>query len=252
MIPLKDDNPTGRIPIFTVGLILINCAVYLYQMTLPVRAEQLFIFQYGLIPVEITHLSDMTPRIPFPFWLSPFTSMFMHGDLMHLAGNMLYLWIFGNNIEDYLGHIKFLVFYILSGLAAAALFIIVEPGGEIPMVGASGAIAGILGAYLVLYPRARVLTFIWIIFFIRMFWLPAVFLLGYWFVLQLIMGLSSMGASQGGGVAWFAHIGGFAFGWLAIRYIRRRRRGPYTTTSSYDNRVNRFESDDDEYYDRAH
>jgi len=244
MIPLKADNPATRLPIFTIGLIAINCLVYFYQMTLPVRSEQLFVFQFGLIPIELTHLTDMTPDVPFPVFLSPFTSMFIHGDFMHLAGNMLYLWIFGNNIEDYLGHFKFLAFYILSGLAAVALFVAFEPSGEIPMVGASGAIAGILGAYLVLYPRARVLTFIWVIFIIRMIWLPAVFLLGYWFLLQLFMGFLSVG-STGGGVAWFAHIGGFAFGWLAIRYYRRRHKSLYTTTSSFNNHFNRFEDEDD-------
>ena len=250
MIPLKDDNPTSRLPIFTIGLIALNCLVYLYQMTLPVRSEQLFVFQFGLIPVELTHLTDMTPEVPFPVLLSPFTSMFIHGDFMHLAGNMLYLWIFGNNIEDYLGHFKFLGFYFLSGLAAVALFVAFEPNGEIPMVGASGAIAGILGAYFVLFPKARVLTFIWIIFIIRMIWLPAVFLLGYWFILQLIMGFSSVGSS-GGGVAWFAHVGGFVFGWLGLRLYHRRRRPAYTTTSSFDNHYNRYE-DEDDYYHRWH
>jgi len=243
MIPLKDDNPAARTPVLTVAIIIINCLVYFYQMTLSGQAEQMFIFQYGLIPIEITHLSDMTPDIPFPPLLSPFTSMFMHGDLWHLGGNMLYLWIFGNNIEDYLGHFKFLVFYVLSGLAAVALFVIFEPNGKVPLVGASGAIAGILGAYMVLFPRARVLTLIWIIFIIRLFWLPAVFLLGYWFFLQLIMGLSSMGASAGGGVAWFAHIGGFVFGWLVLKRYHRRRKSYYTTDSSFS---------DDDYYDRWH
>lgn len=239
MIPLKDDNPTVRLPVFTVGLIVVNCLVYLYQLTLPPRLEQMFIYQYGLIPIEVTHLADMTPDIPFPIWMSPFTSMFMHGDFWHLAGNMLYLWIFGNNIEDYLGRFRYLVFYLLSGLAAAALFIAFEPNGKIPMVGASGAIAGILGAYMVVFPRARILTFIWIIFFIRLIWLPAIFLLGYWFVLQLIMGVSSVG-SPGGGVAWFAHVGGFAFGWLAIRRYHRRRKSSYTTSSSFDDYYNRW------------
>lgn len=246
MIPLKDDNPVYRIPVFTIGLIAVNCIVHLYQMTLPIRAENLFVYQYGLIPIEITHFTDMTPDIPFPVLLSPFTSMFMHGDLWHLGGNMLYLWIFGNNIEDYLGHFKFLAFYILSGLAAVLLFVAFDPNGEVPLVGASGAIAGILGAYIVVYPKARVLTLIWIIFFIRLLWLPAVFLLGYWFILQLIMALSSVGSS-GGGVAWFAHIGGFIFGWLAIRFYRRRNRPAYTTSSSYSNDYNRFESDEDRY-----
>jgi membrane associated rhomboid family serine protease len=237
-------------PIFTVGLILVNCMVYFYNMTLPARAEQLFIYQFGLIPIEITHFTDMTPDIPFPILLSPFTSMFMHGDLMHLGGNMLYLWIFGNNIEDYLGHFKFLAFYLLSGLAAVALFTVFEPDGKVPLVGASGAIAGILGAYLVLYPKARVLTFIWIIFFIRLIWLPAVFLLGYWFILQMIMGLSSMGASESGGVAWFAHIGGFAFGWLVIWIYNRRRKALYTTTTSYNDQYHRYDTDNDDYSNR--
>jgi len=251
MIPLKDDNPISRIPIFTVGLIIINCLVYFYQMTLPAQAENLFIYRYGLIPIEISHFSDMTPDVPFPVFLSPFTSMFMHADLWHLGGNMLYLWIFGNNIEDYLGHFKFLIFYFISGLAAVTLFVAIDPSGEIPLIGASGAIAGVLGAYLVLFPKSRILTLIWIIFFIRLLWLPAIFLLGYWFILQLIMGLSSFGSS-GGGVAWFAHIGGFTFGWLAIRIYRRRFRPAYTTTSSYNDHNHRYESDDDEYYDRWH
>ena len=224
MIPLKDDNPTARTPIVTIGLIIINCLVFIYQMTLGPRAEEMFIYQYGLIPLEITKLADLTPDIPFPPMLSPFTSMFMHGDLWHLGGNMLYLWIFGNNIEDLLGHVKFIVFYILSGLAAVVLFIIIEPSGKVPLVGASGAIAGILGAYFVLFPRARVLTLIWIVFFIRMVWLPAIYMLGYWIVLQVVMGAISVGESSGGGVAWFAHIGGFAFGWLIIRIFRNRLR----------------------------
>jgi membrane associated rhomboid family serine protease len=249
-IPLKDDNPTHRMPIITIGLIAVNCIVYLYQMTMPVQAEQMFIYQYGLIPIEITRLTDMTPQIPFPILLSPFTSMFMHGGLIHLGGNMLYLWIFGNNIEDYLGRIRFFAFYILSGLAAVALFVIIEPSGDMPMVGASGAIAGILGAYMVIFPRARVLTFLWIIFFIRLIWLPAVFMLGYWFVMQFVSGVLSVGSS-GGGVAWFAHIGGFAFGWLAIRLYRRRQRFRYTTTSSPIERFHDSDSTDD-YHNRRH
>lgn len=241
MIPLKDDNPVQRVPIITVGLILTNCLVFLYQITLSAQAEQLFVFQYGLIPLEITRLTDLTPDIPFPVLLSPFSSMFVHGDLWHLAGNMLYLWIFGNNIEDYLGRFRFLGFYILSGLAAVALFVLFSPQSKVPLVGASGAIAGVLGAYMVVFPRARVLTLIWIIFFIRLIWLPAVFLLGYWFVLQLIMGASTIGDTGGGGVAWFAHVGGFAFGWLLIRLYRRiKLRTPARSSSG------------DDYYERWH
>lgn len=241
MIPLKDDNPTRKFPFFTIGLIAANCLIYFYQMTLPLRDEQLLAFQFGLIPVEITNMTDMTPSIPFPVWLSPFSSMFLHGDFWHLAGNMLYLWIFGNNVEDYLGHLRFLLFYILSGLAAVALFVVFNSTGETPLIGASGAIAGILGAYMVLYPKARVLTLIWIIFIIRLVWLPSVFILGYWFLIQLVMGMSSIGMNEGGGVAWFAHVGGFLFGWLLIRFrYRKRKRGDNTT------------GEENKYYNRWH
>lgn len=240
MLPLKDDNPTQRLPVFTIALIVVNCLIHFYQMSLPFKEAQLFVYQYGLIPVEMTHLRDMTPDIPFPIIFSPFSSMFLHGDLVHLGGNMLYLWIFGNNIEDALGHIRFIIFYFLSGLAAVALFILFSPDGTVPLVGASGAIAGILGAYMVAFPRARVLTLIWIIFIIRLVWLPAVFILGYWFILQLFMAFSSVGMQEGGGVAWFAHVGGFIFGWLYIRRKKKRQKR------------NQDSGNDDQYYDRWH
>ncbi|MDD4050624.1 MAG: rhomboid family intramembrane serine protease [candidate division Zixibacteria bacterium] len=223
MFPLKDDNPISRLPIITIVLIVINCLAHFYRMTLPAQEAQLLVFRFGLIPAEVSHLTDMTPKIPFPVWLSPFTSMFLHGDLWHLGGNMLYLWIFGNNVEDHLGPIRFLIFYLVSGLAAVALFVLLKPNGTVPMIGASGAIAGVLGAYFVLFPRARILTLIWIIFIIRLVWLPAIFILGYWFIIQLVMGVSSL-SSQGGGVAWFAHVGGFAFGWLFFKLRTTFRR----------------------------
>jgi len=146
----------------------------------------------------------------------------MHGGILHLGGNMLYLWIFGNNIEDYFGPVRFIIFYLVAGLAAAFVFIAFSPNSNIPMVGASGAVSGVLGAYLVLYPRARVLTLVWIFYFIRLVHLPAKFLLGFWFFYQLLMSL--METAGGGGVAWMAHIGGFAFGFLALRLIVRKRR----------------------------
>jgi len=183
----------------------------------------------------LTNLSDMTPQIPFPVLLSPFSSMFIHGDLMHLGGNMLYLWIFGNNIEDHLGRGRFFIFYILSGLAAVGLFILFNPHGEIPLIGASGAIAGVLGAYMILYPRARILTLIWIIFIIRLIWLPAIFILGYWIVIQFIMAASDLGGGSEGGVAWFAHIGGFAFGWLLFR-LRYKKKRPDRNNNFFDRR----------------
>ncbi len=217
--PLKDDNPTRTTPYVTFGLIIINCLVYLYSITGGSQSFQMFIYQFGLIPVELTHAVEVTPQIPAPAYLTPLTSMFMHGGFMHLAGNMLYLWIFGNNIEDYLGKVKFLFFYILSGLAAALLFIVFDPGSQVPLVGASGAIAGVLGAYLVLFPNHRILTLIFLFYFIRLMHIPAKVVLIIWFVYQLFMSVGSLGAGAGGGVAWLAHVGGFAFGWLVLRFV---------------------------------
>jgi membrane associated rhomboid family serine protease len=220
--PLKDENPTRRKPILTVTLIVINVLVFLYSYLRPARAFQYFIVQYGLIPYELVHLTELTPELSAPILATPFTSMFMHGGILHLGGNMLYLWIFGNNIEDYFGPVRFIIFYLVAGLAAALLFIAFSPSSNIPMVGASGAVSGVLGAYLVLYPRARVLTLVWIFYFIRLVHLPAKFLLGFWFFYQLLMSL--MATAGGGGVAWMAHIGGFAFGFLVLRLIVRKRR----------------------------
>ncbi len=222
--PLKDDNRTRSVPVVTIVLIAINVLIYLLSAFKPPREYQMFIFQYGLIPFEITHTAELTPEIASPIWFSPISSMFLHGGFMHLAGNMLYLWIFGNNVEDYLGKIKFILFYLFSGLAASFLFIVFDPSSQIPLVGASGAIAGVLGAYLVLYPNHRVLTLIFLLYFIRMAHIPAKFILIFWFVYQLLMSLGTIGGgSPGGGVAWLAHVGGFAFGWLIFRLIATRR-----------------------------
>jgi len=224
MIPLKDDNPTSTIPYVTIAFIVINCVVHFYQQMLPGQAEQLFVYKFGLIPAEISSMTDLTPTVAFPVWLSPITSMFLHGDLMHLGGNMLFLWIFGNNVEDYLGHVKYFFFYIIAGLAAVAMFVLFSPKGTVPLVGASGAIAGILGAYIVVWPRARVLILFWILFIIRLIWVPAVIALGLWFALQLVMAVGSIGSpTSGGGIAWFAHVGGFAFGYLVLRFIHRKQ-----------------------------
>ncbi|RKX17909.1 MAG: rhomboid family intramembrane serine protease [Candidatus Zixiibacteriota bacterium] len=221
-IPLKDENPTRNKPIATFILIVINCLVYFYSITLQGNGFQIFMYQFGLIPTEIFHLSELTPNYPSPVLLSPFTSMFLHGGFMHLAGNMLYLWIFGNNIEDQLGPFKFVIFYLVSGLAASFLFVIFSPNSEIPMIGASGAIAGVLGGYLFLFPKARVLTLMFLFYFIRMIYLPAKVVLGFWFVYQIIMSVFSAG-DGGGGVAWLAHVGGFAFGYLWFRFVFKSR-----------------------------
>jgi membrane associated rhomboid family serine protease len=219
MIPLKDDNPTSTFPVVTIAIISINILVFLYQLTISGKAEELFILSVGAIPYEITHFRDIYPPsiIPPPFTI--FTAMFVHGGLLHLGGNMLYLWIFGDNIEDILGHIKFLVFYLSTGLIASLAHVYIEPSSNIPMIGASGAIAGILGAYLVRFPRARVFTLVFFIFFIDIVRIPAVFFLILWFVFQLIS------SGSGGGIAWFAHIGGFISGLLLIRCFESSRKG---------------------------
>ena len=214
-IPLKDENPIVRKPVVTIILIALNVLVYLFTMTKTSRAFEAIIFQYGLIPVELTHLAEATPSLPSPIFLTPFTSMFLHGGLMHLAGNMLFLWVCGTNIEDHLGPFRFLLFYLAAGLAADFLFVVFNPSSTVPLVGASGAIAGVLGAYMFLFPRARILTLIFLFYFIRIVRLPAVVVLGFWIFYQILMSALSTGA--GGGVAWLAHVGGFAFGWLWFR-----------------------------------
>ncbi|MEW6410701.1 MAG: rhomboid family intramembrane serine protease [Nitrospirota bacterium] len=212
MIPLKDDNPTRHFPILTVTLIAINAAIYLYQI-FGVYNPMRFIFTYGAIPQKI-----FSSGIPISYTI--FTSMFLHGGLFHVAGNMLYLWIFGNNIEDRLGIPRFIAFYLLCGIAAAYSHAILNADSPIPMVGASGAISGILGAYMVLFPRARVYTLIFLGFFIQIVRIPALIVIGFWIVIQLINGLISQGGSLGG-VAWFAHIGGFFTGIVLIKIFLR-------------------------------
>ena len=222
MIPLKDDIPTRRFPIVTIALIAINVIVYFaFEQGLwglgGVGNER--VSEYGAIPFEITNPGEDAPGPPdqAPYWLTILTSMFLHGSLLHLAGNMLFLWIFGNNIEDSMGRLIFVVFYLLGGVAALGLQVAMDPNSLIPTVGASGAIAGVLGAYARLYPRARVVTLIIIIIFFTVVTLPALLVLGLWFLLQLLPAFSEPVGSTGGGVAYFAHIGGFLFGVLAIK-----------------------------------
>jgi len=226
MIPIKDNMPTIRRPILTIGLIVLNVLVYLYQFFLGAGSQD-FVMQYGVIPYELTRFTELTPALAAPVPLTIFSSMFLHGGLLHLGSNMLYLWIFGNNIEDMLGRARFLIFYFLSGIAAVLLFVAVNPNAQVPMVGASGAVAGILGAYLVAYPRARVLTLIWVFFFVRLVWLPAIFFLGFWFILQIFYGLPTLAGAGPSGIAYFAHIGGFVFGMLYCRFSQMRRGGRY-------------------------
>ena len=225
-IPIKDDIPTLRRPYFTVGLIVINSLVFLYSVMLGSRGFQLFTYQFGFIPYELVNAVELTPQLPASVYLTPFTSMFMHGGWMHLIGNMLFLWIYGNNVEDYFGHVTFLIFYLLSGLSAVGLYTLFGPSSQIPMVGASGAIAGIMGAYMVLHPRARI-TVLLIFVIIQFLVIPAKVVLGLWFIYQIIMSL--VGSSTGGGVAWMAHVGGFIFGWLVLKLLVKFK-GPGATS----------------------
>lgn len=214
MIPLKDDNPTRTPAVVTILLIAINAAVFAFQAALPSDAGARFVADFGAFPARLLQDPFGASR-GLPPAATLISSMFLHGSLLHIGGNMLYLWIFGNNIEDRLGHARFLVFYLLSGLGAHAAQIATSPDSLIPVIGASGAIAGVLGAYLILYPRARVLVLVPLGFFIRTFWVPAIVVLGLWFALQFLGGLPSLGRG-GGGVAWFAHIGGFLTGILLL------------------------------------
>jgi membrane associated rhomboid family serine protease len=209
LIPLKDDNPTSRFPIITILLIIANVAVFVYTDILGLGGKEFFL-HYAAIPVNITSLGAYSGVTPLSAVTTIFTSQFLHGGLFHVGGNMLFLWIFGNNIEDRLGSIGFLFFYPICGAIAVFAQMLPDPSSQIPMVGASGAIAGVMGAYLLAFPRARVLTLIWIIFIIRLIWLPAYVIIIYWILLQVLYQFGSAG--QPGGVAYLAHIGGFAAG----------------------------------------
>ncbi len=221
MLPIKDDIPTRRFPIVTVALIAINVIVYfVFEQGLwglgDVGNER--VVEYGAIPAEITDPGfEVGPSDQAPFWLTILTSMFMHGSLLHLGGNMLFLWIFGNNIEDSMGRLTFVLFYLLGGLAALGLHVVSDSESVIPTVGASGAIAAVLGAYARLYPRARVVTLVFIVIIVTVITLPALLVLGVWLLLQLLPAFSDPVTGGGGGVAYFAHIGGFVFGALAIK-----------------------------------
>ena len=201
--------------------------------TYEIGRNEWFQTQYSLIPAELLSGRDLPPSIPIFLWLTVLTSMFLHGGILHLLGNMLYLWIFGDNVEDAMGSVRFLAFYLLCGIVAALAQIAIGPGSSIPMVGASGAIAGILAAYLMLFPKSRVLTLVPLFFFLRLVAVPAVFLLGFWFLWQVIAGVGSFGSS--GGVAFFAHIGGFIAG-LFLVFPFRHRHVPVTLWRMIQNR----------------
>ncbi len=225
MIPLKDENPSRTFPGVTLTLVILNVAAFLYEASLPSYLAQELVLRRGLVPGAITHLPSLGPGAVAPGLASLITSMFLHGDLLHLGGNMLFLWIFANNVEDVLGHIRFVIFYLSCGLAAAAAQIAALPDSTVPVVGASGAIAGVLGAYMLLFPHARILTLV-PLFFVTLVRLPAFVVLGMWFIFQVLHSVMAAGRG-GGGVAWFAHVGGFVAGMLLLAlFLPRRRRKP--------------------------
>ena len=233
MFPLRDENPTELFPVFTLLLIAVNVAVWflIQGAGMSMEALEQSVCTYGAIPAEITGRAGTLPESlrgygpPCPTggltWGAAVTSMFLHGGWMHLIGNMWFLWIFGNNVEDSMGRLRFLLFYLLTGLAATAAHIFTSPGSLIPMVGASGAISGIMGAYLVLYPRVRVYTLFFFFIFIRVIPLPAWIMLVYWFALQLLMGAYT--PADGGGVAFWAHVGGFVAGLVLVKLFENRQ-----------------------------
>ena len=232
MIPLSDQSTVRRrFPVVTVGIIVINVLVFVYQFTLNEQALQLFVYSYGMRPAEITLGRDLAPLVQIPVWGTLFTSMFMHGGFMHIIGNMLYLWVFGDTIEDVLNRVPFIIFYVVCGLTASAAQIFTDPTSGIPNIGASGAVAGVLGAYLVLFPKHRINTLLTLGYFWRMVQLPAMLVLGFWIVIQFFTGLTSFGVQTG--VAYWAHVGGFAIGAalaapIAISYrMQRRNRSPW-------------------------
>jgi len=230
MLPIKDDQPRYSTPYVNSFLIGINILIFFFQWTQMIsdpRGAALFERQFAEVPGHLAAFLSGSPRYTLPQVVIPFfTSMFLHASWTHVLGNMWFLWIFGDNVEDYLGHFKYLVFYLLAGLLAMSTQVAIYPHSNVPTVGASGAIAGVLGAYFLLYPRARVLTW----FFVFVLYLPAWVVLGEWFVLQFVSGAATLSAAQGdmGGVAFWAHIGGFISGMAMIKlFPERRRRSPY-------------------------
>jgi len=224
MIPLRDSNPSQRMPLVTILVIAANVLIFFYELTLgPAQLNQ-FVFTFGVVPARLTGTAG--PAMPAGGGIETLlTSMFLHGGWLHLIGNMWFLWIFGDNVEDYLGHLRFLLFYLLCGLAAGFIHVAFNLSSTLPTVGASGAIAGVLGAYLLLFPRAKVLTLV-PVFFVFLLEIPAYVILIYWFVLQFLSGTASIlgGDAAQGGVAWWAHVGGFVVGLALVKLLAPRQR----------------------------
>jgi membrane associated rhomboid family serine protease len=230
VIPIGDFNPRRFLPIATIGIVLVNALAFLYQLALPERALDALVMTAGMVPARVTRSFDLGAVT------SLVTSMFLHGGWMHIIGNMLYLWIFGDNVEGHLGSLGYLVFYVFAGVVAALAQIVANPASQVPTIGASGAVAGVLGAYAVLYPRNRVRVLLTLLYFVRVVQMPAIVVLGFWFVLQVFSSLAAITTASSGGVAWFAHLGGFAVGAL----VGLATRGDRDHGGEYDRSGSRF------------
>jgi len=231
MFPIGDENDHAGVAFVTIALIVMNVIAFLNEINRPEQAVQAFIFAWGVVPREFATATDLPPLIPFPFWSTLLTSMFLHGGWGHLGGNMLFLWIFGDNIEHRLGHVRFVVFYLACGIAASVAHIIFNSGSSVPAVGASGAISGVLGGYLLMFPRNRVYVLTWG----GVMAVPAIFMLGLWIVIQFVSGVGSIAVTnQTGGVAYMAHIGGFVMGLILAPLFGRGRATGTTAPRQHD------------------
>jgi len=230
MIPFRDNIPSRTFPIINILLIVLNVLVFLFELSLSPRALNGLIASFGVVPAYVyawPRLHDPLASLVVPF----FSSMFLHGGWLHLIGNMWYLWIFGDNVEDRLGHFRYLIFYLLCGLGAGVVQTVLSGNTRVPSIGASGAIAGVLGAYVILYPFAKVLTLIPIFIFLQVIEVPAILVLGLWFVMQFFYGTASLAVSSSantGGVAWWAHVGGFIIGMILLAIMAPRPRYDYS------------------------
>ena len=222
MIPIKDENPKGNVPVVNYILIIINILVFYKQPSL-LNDLKTFFNTFGVVPNELSHIITHIKNGDYSVILTTITSIFIHGGLLHLIGNMLFLWIFGDNIEYHIGHIRYLIFYLSCGLIATLSQVAVDPNSTIPVVGASGAISGVMGAYLIKYPKNKVTVLFIFFIFIRFIKIPAAYVLSFWFIYQMGHGLLSYGEPSLGGVAWFAHIGGFLGGLFLIKLIEKGR-----------------------------
>ena len=229
MIPLKDSNVRRTFPFITLGLIVINVIVFFHQVSLGPRGEQAFVMTYGMVPAHLEQALEPGSNLSLSDALIPLlTSMFLHGGWLHIIGNMWFLWIFGDNVEDELGHLQYLIFYLICGLGSGVAQLLFSWGSSAPAIGASGAISGVMGAYLIFFPGSQMLTLVPLLIFFFTVRLPAIVFIGIWFVLQFLSGLGSMQTGASGGVALWAHVGGFILGILLVKTVMhpaRRRRG---------------------------